>query len=567
VPVYKLTITVYLMRKRKKDVSDATTRLVADCPPESTLHIYTRVSTIGQQEEGTSLQTQYEEGVHKAKQLGFQWRHWNEGGKTSNHENIAERPKLYSLYNAIRSQQVKHVFVYDQSRLSRNDLVASVFRHECRKHGVTIYTKDGQYDLSNPSDNLLTQMLNAIAEFDNSVRVDRSRRGRLRKAREGFWMSGTPPYGYRVESKRLVVDPVEAQWVRLIFENRAAGTSVQDIKRALDAHQVPPRFRRRWGGASIRSIIRNTHHIGYYTVVDRDAGGEFRINCEPIVSPELWRRANDAIDEEWKRRKAAPKNKTAVLFRPLIVCGHCGRNFVVYDTQKTKTTVYYCPMKQRQWARIGSSPDNKKRFTGCGMDRAIRVNVLEDAVLALTKKVLGGGKRYKERFEYTVMSGHTLISSRNQAIHLRRKLAELTGVRNSLTAMAVHAEKLSPQDFAARENTPKPAYHHRLRIKEITEEIDHINLRLDEKEKYDKFAAWLLSLREQFSRIHELSYEEKREAVFDIIDSIEVRFKKATRSHVLKVVFRHPLIGWKKIEVARVSQRQKIVSEDIVTEL
>jgi len=552
---------------KKKIVSAEPTRLVADCPPESSLHIYTRVSTLGQQEEGTSLQTQYEEGVHRAKQLGFQWRHWNEGGKTSNHENIAERPKLYSLYNAIRSKQVKHIFVYDQSRISRNDLVASVFRHECRKHSVTIYTKDGQYDLSNPSDNLLTQMLNAFAEFDNSVRVDKSRRGRLRRAREGFWMSGTPPYGYRVENKRLVVDAFEAQWVRLIFENRADGTSVQDIKRALDSHQVPPRFRRRWSGASIRSIIRNTHHIGYYTVVDRDAGGEFRINCEPIVSPELWRRANDAIDEEWKRRKSRPKNKTAVLFRPLILCGHCGRNFVVYDTQTTKTTVYYCPMKQREWARVGSSPDNKKRFTGCGMDRAVRVNVIEEAVIALTNKVFEDDKRYKNRFEFTVMSGHALISSRAQAIQLRRKLRELTGVRNALTAIATQAEKTSKRELAAREYSPKPAYAHRLRIKEISEEIDQINLRLDEKDRYDKFCAWLTTVKSKFSRIRELSEEEKRKVVFEIIDSIEIRFRKQSRSHVVKVSFRNPLIGSKKIEIARISQKQKIISEDVVKEI
>jgi len=97
-------------------------------PPSETLHIYTRVSTAAQRDEGTSLQTQLEQGKSKAKQLGLAVRHWDEGGASSHHEELADRPKLAALYQAIKDGDVKHLFVYDQSRLSRNDNVASIFR-------------------------------------------------------------------------------------------------------------------------------------------------------------------------------------------------------------------------------------------------------------------------------------------------------------------------------------------------------------------------------------------------------------------------------------------------------
>ena len=73
----------------------------------SILHIYTRVSTVTQQVEGTSLNTQLEFGIRKAKELGFNYIHWDEGGKSSNHENVNARPVFNSLYNAIKNDEVK----------------------------------------------------------------------------------------------------------------------------------------------------------------------------------------------------------------------------------------------------------------------------------------------------------------------------------------------------------------------------------------------------------------------------------------------------------------------------
>jgi len=57
---------------------------------ERTLHIYVRVSTQAQQEQGTSLESQRELGVKKAEELGFEWKLWDEGGRSSFH--ITDRP-------------------------------------------------------------------------------------------------------------------------------------------------------------------------------------------------------------------------------------------------------------------------------------------------------------------------------------------------------------------------------------------------------------------------------------------------------------------------------------------
>ena len=96
---------------------------------QNTLHIYTRVSSIAQADSGTSLETQLEFGKKRADELGFGFKHWNEGGKSSHHENIQDRPVLFQMYLSIQSGEIKHLWVYDQSRISRNDQVSSLIRY------------------------------------------------------------------------------------------------------------------------------------------------------------------------------------------------------------------------------------------------------------------------------------------------------------------------------------------------------------------------------------------------------------------------------------------------------
>ena len=93
-------------------------------------------------------------------------------GASSHYESLDARPVLSELLSEINAEQIKHLWIYDQSRLSRNDYVASAIRYACQKHGVTLYTKDGVFDLSNPSDMLLKQIMDAMVEGASKSCID-----------------------------------------------------------------------------------------------------------------------------------------------------------------------------------------------------------------------------------------------------------------------------------------------------------------------------------------------------------------------------------------------------------
>ena len=86
-----------------------------------TLHIYTRVSTSAQEDDGTSLDTQRQMGEKRAAELKMKARLWNEGGQSSKHDDLGNRPVLASLITEIESGKVKHLWVFNTDRLSRND--------------------------------------------------------------------------------------------------------------------------------------------------------------------------------------------------------------------------------------------------------------------------------------------------------------------------------------------------------------------------------------------------------------------------------------------------------------
>ena len=122
------------------------------------LHIYTRVSS-AVQEEGTSLETQKELGIKKSKELGMKYQIWNEGAASSHHENLTNRPKISELLFDIEKGNIKHLFVYNNDRLSRNDQTQFLIKNAITKNGVMLYTKDGTYDLNNPTDKLMKSLL------------------------------------------------------------------------------------------------------------------------------------------------------------------------------------------------------------------------------------------------------------------------------------------------------------------------------------------------------------------------------------------------------------------------
>lgn len=520
--------------------------MASGADPESTLHIYTRVSTAAQRDEGTSLQTQLQQGEDRAKQLGFQTVHWDEGGKSSHHEELAARPKLAELFQAIQQGLVRHLFVYDQSRLSRNDQVASVFRYECNKQGVTLYTKDGQFDLSNPQDKFLKQILDGLSEFDNAMRAERTRLGKLSRIRTGGWHGGPPPYGYKIIERRLAVEPNEAEWVRRIFAEAHNGKSPQKIKTLLDASGVVPRRGGLWTIGSIAALLKNTHYTGRYSFKDKKSAEVVPISCPAIVDPDIW----NAVQLKRKRKfsRVLQQNATTRWFymlRDLMYCGHCGRPIAGRQKPAKREKFYYCANKERTWAKQGGSKTPWKRGTGCGMDRSLNLPETDALVFEAVRGVHRSSKLLREEVKRRLMgsgvgdsvkSGKELDQLKSK---IRRYEKEIERIQELLGSLEGNYEigELPKKTFEAKRRAIKG----KLDILDV--ELNNAKLAIKGSETQKQYIDWFKHYGESVDSKSQLSDEQKKEYIAGLVERIDVRYDKANNEHQLVIRFQLPIVG------------------------
>lgn len=514
-----------------------------------TLHIYTRVSTAVQAEQGTSLESQRELGIEKAKQLGFEYKVWDEGGRSSHHDDIAQRPQLNALYLAIKKGDVKHLWIYDQSRLSRNDKVASVFRYECNKKGVTLYTKDGFFDLSSPTDMLMKQLLDAVAEFDNSTRSERTRLGKINRVRSGMWHGGPPPFGYTIDKKRLAINEEEAKWVKRIFDEVHKGTSTVGIKKILDSHAVAPRRKNGlWSLGSINAMLKNTHYSGYYIFTDSKSDEQIQVQCPSIVDTATWKQAQHKRSPKVLRKtQKSATVKNFYLLRDLMFCGHCGRPISGRIIKSRSENSYYCPSREREWAANGGVTEKKKwqRGLGCGFTRALNIQRTDELVWEAVKSLHKKSSLLKEEVRVRVLKEERGMQELSDAKYkamqaklktLQRKYTTLSETLGNLEANRVLKElnDTSYRTMTLRINTE---------LRDIEAQLSTTRSDLDSATNGKKWRNWLKTFGQEITDLDSRSDEQKKAYIEGLVKQIDVRWNEAEREHELTLTFHLPIVN------------------------
>lgn len=107
----------------------------------------------------------------------------------------------------------------------------------------------------------------------------KKKRGLHECRQKGTFTGGNLLYGYRIENKRIVVDPEEAENVSFVFEQYALGRTVREIMEMLNERGVL------WKGrpftrCTVYHMLTREHYIGIYRV-----NGEVLLNTYPAIVP------------------------------------------------------------------------------------------------------------------------------------------------------------------------------------------------------------------------------------------------------------------------------------------
>ena len=123
------------------------------------------------------------------------------------------------------------ICVHAFSRFYRNGAEMELTIRKLRKHGVEVVSVT-QPTGDDPSQEMMRQIIGIFDEYTSRENGKNVIRAMRESAKQGFWNGTTPPLGYRIVAaerrgskvkKRLEIDPVEAELVRLIFRLYAEG--------------------------------------------------------------------------------------------------------------------------------------------------------------------------------------------------------------------------------------------------------------------------------------------------------------------------------------------------------
>ena len=190
---------------------------------KSRCYAYIRVST-EMQVEGYSLDAQRDRLIKFADYQQMEIvREYCDAGKSG--KSIAGRPEFSQMLQDIAEMrdEVDYVLVFKLSRFGRNaaDVLNSL--QHIQDFGVNLICVEDGIDSSKESGKLTITVLSAVAEIERENILVQTMEGRKQKAREGKWNGGRAPFGYRHDKENgiLVIDPDEAEIVKIIFEKFA----------------------------------------------------------------------------------------------------------------------------------------------------------------------------------------------------------------------------------------------------------------------------------------------------------------------------------------------------------
>ncbi|HZO95946.1 MAG TPA: recombinase family protein [Gaiellaceae bacterium] len=221
--------------------------------------LYTRIST-DEENQPTSLHSQRErlEAFCKAQ----------EGWRVVAHEQDQatgtklDRPGLQAALELARSGAIDLLLVYRVDRLSRKVRQLAQLAEELDTYSVVLRSATEPFDTGSPAGRMMLQMLAVFAEFEHATIVDRISAGIERRAKEGRWFGGRPPFGYLFSSEERVLasDPGEgaggAPRLRPLHPKAA--------RHALDRRAAAIGRRTRavgWLGASGRALDHQQPHL------------------------------------------------------------------------------------------------------------------------------------------------------------------------------------------------------------------------------------------------------------------------------------------------------------------
>lgn len=329
-----------------------------------------------------------------------------------------ERPQFQKLLRDARAHRFSTLVCYRLDRISRSVVDFSALVELFRSLGIGLVCIREQFDTATPMGRAMMYIASVFAQLERETIAERVRDNMMLLARDGRWLGGTPPTGYRCAERTGILvdgryktafllqdDPAELKTVQFIYQAFLQQRSIAEICTVLNVQRIPTRRGNPYSAATVRAILSNPVYAAadssawnHFTALGTEvcftpsaenapgllcyhkrsgvSGTEQRCGPSewivakgrhtPAVSGAEWVRAQKQLSCVNTTRRRIPKNNYALL-SGLMVCSKCGAPFYAKPRSGREEFDYICRSKLRKGATACSAAN----LSGRSADQAV----------------------------------------------------------------------------------------------------------------------------------------------------------------------------------------------------
>lgn len=416
---------------------------------------YARVST-DKDEQLHSLQSQisfFNDYISKVPNWCFIGSYIDEGISGTQ---VKKRDEFLRMIEDAKKHKFDLILTKEISRFSRSTLDSIKYTQELLSNGVGVYFLNDNINTILPDSELRLTIMSSIAQDEVRKLSERVSFGMKRSIDNGVVLGCSNIYGYVKDKGKLVIDDEQAKMIKIIFDRYANTTDgLSKISRYLFSLGYKSRNGKRIDTTILTRIIENPKYKGYYCghkskVLDYRTKQKKRLNesdwiiykdyenVPPIVSEELWERANVKL----KERQDSFTNRTI--------------NKVVFQNRYTYSGKIYCGCHNLTYHRssAGKRKNNpvwecqvyrKESLKGCSNPRVFEFE-LDEVFKDMFNKLF---KRKNTIFDEILSECKNYLETNNSELNtknLESKIIVLNNKKDKLLELVIE-EYLSKEDY------------------------------------------------------------------------------------------------------------------------
>lgn len=514
-------------------------------------YIYTRVSTAAQT-EGYSLDAQQKRLKDFAEYKGLEIAgEYCDAGKSGH--SIKGRPAFMEMMDDITrgKDDVSFVLVFKLSRFGRNAADVLKSMQTLMDYDIDLICVDDSIDSSTQGGRLTLAILSAVAEIEReNIRIQ-FMSGKMQKVLQGGWAGGPIPYGYRSRDGELVIEPSEAEIIRLIYEKYLEPAMKRNgVVRWLNSHgyqRISQGTTCPFNSDFVSRILNNPFYCGkiiYYRRTNKgsqDLKQEIVVQGkhEAIVTEEIWKQAQEKRGQLARVKGKRDEEDRISLLSGLVKCPACGCGLI---SKKNKSLNHNYGGYYKTVYSYGCRNYRTSEGRVCGFCHTYNQERLDAAVIEVIRKVTGT-EEFRTAFARTVGNRMSEEAVEAQIKRLRKEMHHQEHVKYKLGMELDHLDVLSEsydQQYEKLQAEVDAAYD---RIGRIEEKIEKLKRKLLRMKQGIHSLDNICLILDHFDRLYEkMNYEERRTLCRQFIQRIDVFPEKGDDKRILKsITFRFPV--------------------------